>query len=224
MNCTETRKNIEALLDGELDDRQKDAVEHHLWTCPPCLKLREQTASLSKLLQTAEIAVPSAELDRRLMQSFQQHQAKKSSWQRAFFGGLMIPKPIFAAFLISATAALWLAFQIGKISSSTVSMNAPEIIVNQISPTETEIQTVTVEVPVVREKIVRRTVYVSERKNNQTEKKKSKSLNILRRNDSPLYSSTVAENSYLTDVSLQGFEPSAEIGAKIIKGVKEDEK
>lgn len=222
MNCTETRKNIEALLDGELDDAQKDAIEHHLWMCPPCLELRERAANLSKLLLSSASAAAPAALDRRVMQSFERHRAKKSSWRRALVGGLMIPKPIFAALLIATTAALWLAFQVGKISSSKVSMSAPEIVVNGLPPPETKIQTVTVEVPVVREKIVTRTVYVRERKSIQT--KKSESVDVLRRSDSPLYSSTVAENNYLTDVSLKGFEPAAEIGAKIIKGVKEDEK
>ena len=210
------------MLDGELDDAQKDAVEHHLWTCPPCLESRERAASLSKLLRTAETAAPPAELDRRIIKSFQHHHAKKSTWRRFFFGGLLVPKPIFAALLIAAATALWLAFQIGKISSSSVSMSAPEIVVNQISPPESKIQTVTIEVPIVREKIVTRAVYVRGRKTLQTEK--AKSLNILQRDISPFYSSTVAENNYLTDVNLKGFEPSSEIGAKIIKGVKEDEK
>lgn len=224
MNCTETQKNIEALLDGELDDAQRDVVEHHLWMCPPCLELRERTASLSKLLRAAEAAAAPAALDRWVMRSFEeQHRAKKSSRRRAFFDGLRVPKPIFAAFLMAAAAAaLWLAFQIGKISASSVSMTAPEIVVNQIAPPEPKTRTVAVEVPIIREKIVTRTVYVRARKSVETEK--STSLDRLRRNDSPLYSSTVAENNYLTDVNLQGFEPSAEIGAKIIKGVKENEK
>jgi len=225
MNCTETQKNIEALLDGELSEHEKEAAEHHLWLCPPCLELREQAASLSKLLQTAAVAAPPAELERRLIKSFQQHHAPvKPAWQRVFFGGLIVPKPIFATLLIVAAAALWLAFQIGKISSSTVSINAPEIVVNQVPPPETKIQTVTIEVPVIREKIVTRTIYVSKRKNNQTGTENNKSPGISRQNNLPLYSSTVAENNYLTDVSLKGFEPSAEIGWKIIKGVKEDEK
>jgi hypothetical protein len=88
-------------------------------------------------------------------------------------------------------------------------------------PEQTEVQTVVVEVPVIKEKIVMRTIYLRQPKINKNEK--SKFSDVLRQSDLPL-SSVVANNGYFTDVSLKGFQPSAEINAKIIKGVKEDEK
>ena len=224
MNCIETKKNIEALFDNELDDEMKDAVEHHLWICATCRELREQTWSLSSLLQMGSIVLPSDELDKRVMRSFQKRHIPNWSWRRMIFGAFVIPKPAFAALLIMALAGLWLAFQIGKISSMTVSMTAPSVIPNEIPvqiPAETKVQTVVVEVPVVKEKIVMRTVYIRESKNYKNEKNKFAGS---KENNSPLYSSTVADNGYFTDVSLKGFLPSAEINAKIIKEVKEDEK
>ena len=224
MNCIETKKNIEALLDGELDDAQKDAVEHHLWICSACRELREQTRSLSSLLQMGSIALPSDELDKRVLRSFQKHRAPNWSWRRAIVGAFVIPKPAFAAVLIAALAGFWLAFQIGKISSTIVSVDTPSVISNEMPaqmPAETAVQTVMVEVPVVKEKIVTRTVYVREQKNDKNQKNK---LADTKENNSPLYGSTVADNGYFTDVSLKGFLPSAKINAKIIKEVKEDEK
>ncbi|MDQ3713355.1 MAG: zf-HC2 domain-containing protein [Acidobacteriota bacterium] len=228
MNCIETKRNIEALLDNELDDELKDKVEHHLWACSMCRKLREQTASLSCLLQVSRAALPAADFDKRMMKSFRRHHAAASQswWRRVVFGSLVVPKPAFATLLILVLAGLWLAFQIGKISSSTVSMTAPFINTNEIFiPAETTIQTVMVEVPVIKEKTVTRMIYVREQRNNKNEKnEKNKSSADSQQNNLPLYSSTVADNGYFTDVSLKGFQPSAEINAKIIKEVKEDEK
>ena len=223
MNCIETKKNIESLLDGELDADLKNAVEHHLWICSTCRELREQTVSLSGLLQASRAALPSADFDKRMMKSFKNHHASSWSWRRMIFGAMVIPKPAFATLLILMVAGLWLAFQIGKISSTIISMTSPSVNANEILvPAETTIQTVLVEVPVIKEKTVTRTIYVREQRNNKNEKNiKSKFSADSRRNNLPFYSSTVADIGYFTDVSLKGFEPSAEINAKIIKEVKE---
>lgn len=225
MNCIETKKNIEALLDDELDDAQKDAVEHHLWVCSDCRELREKTASLSSLLRANLIDSPSAELETRVMKSFKNHHAPGRSWRRIVFGAFIVPKPVFATLLILTLAGFWAAFQIGKINSTSVSMSSPadnaiEIPVQM--PGETRIQTVVVEVPVVKEKTVTRTVYVRAPRNDKNEK--IKPIRNLQPNNLPLYGSTVAENGFFTDANLKGFEPAAEMNAKIIKEVKEDEK
>lgn len=222
MNCVETKNKIEALLDGELDEIEKDAIEHHLWICPSCLELKERTAAFSCLLQSAVILEPSARLDERVFKSFKNHHVSQTFWQRTIFGIFAIPKPIFAAFLFITLVASWAAFQIGKLSSTDVSMTSPQLEsnINPASITETKIQTVTVEVPVIREKTVTRVVYIRENKNPKKEKEK---FIIPAQNNSPLFSSTVADNGFYTDVSLKGFEPSAEISAKIIKEVKPKE-
>lgn len=226
MNCIETKENIEALLDGELDDAQKDAVEHHLWICDDCRDLREQRMSLAGLLQQVSLAaLPPAALDRRVMRSFQNHHAPKRAWWRQMlFGSLAVPKPAFALLLILASAGFWAAFRLGKMSSpATPAEKLPSIAVNEsptLPPAEKTVQTVRIEVPVVKEKIVTRTVYVREQKDVKNEK------DIIpvnpKQNKLPLYNSSVADNGYFTDVSLKGFQPSAEMGAKIIKEVKKE--
>ncbi len=225
MNCFETKKNIEALLDGELGELEKDAIEHHLWICPPCLELMEKASSVSNLLRTSEIAhAPSAELDWRVMQSFRNHRVSKTSgWRRIVFGAFVVPKPVFAMLFLMALAGLWAAFEIGKIAAATVSMTTPFVDNSVPAPPETIIQTVFVEVPVIKEKTVARTVFVREQTSGKPEKIKSSAAGS-RKSGLPSYSSTVAENRYFTDVSLKGFQPSAEISAKIIKEVKENEK
>lgn len=225
MNCIETKKNLEALLDNELDDEMKDAVEHHLWICSPCRELRENAMSLSNLLQISRIDSPAAELDRRVMNSFKKHNASIWSWRRVIFSSLVVPKPVFATLLILTAAGFWLSFQIGKIASTPISITSPSVNANEVpvqTPAETKTRTVLVEVPVIKEKIVTRTVYVRETKSNKT--KKTKSFGDSRQSNLPLYSSTVADNGFFTDVNLKGFQPSAEINARIIKEVKEDEK
>ena len=224
MKCIENKKNIEALNDNELDDALKDAVEHHLQVCSVCRELKEESAALSTLLQTSRIPLPSAALDARIMKSFRQQHESVPIWRRFILGTFAVPRPAFAALLILAIVGFWTAFQLGKIYSTPISISEHlgETTKAPIQmPEQTEIQTVVVEVPVIKEKIVTRTIYVPQPKINKNEK--SKSLDVLRQSDLPL-SSVVANNGYFTDVSLKGFQPSAEINAKIIKGVKEDEK
>ncbi|MCA1622215.1 MAG: zf-HC2 domain-containing protein [Acidobacteria bacterium] len=226
MNCIDTKKNIEALIDGELDGALKDAVESHLLICTACCEMKEEMILLSSFLQTSQVASPSVELNERVMKSFKNHHAANSSWWwRTIFGAFVIPKPVFATLLILAATSSWLAFQIGKINSATVSMTTPFVITKEIpvqTTADAPVQTVVVKVPIVKEKKVTRTVYVREQKNIKNEKGKSSADSTPK--NSPSYSSTVAGNGYFTDVNLKGFEPSAEINAKIIKEVKEDEK
>ncbi len=222
MNCIETKKNIEALLDGELGGALKESVGQHLLSCHACCELKEEMILLSSFLQTSQIAAPSSELDSRVKSTFRKHYqpTASASWRQILFGAFVIHKPVFAMLLILAMAASWLAFQIGKISSTTISMTSPSIVTNEI-PVNTPAQTVVIEVPVIKEKVVTRTVYVREQKNNKTEKVKSPTAS--KQNFLPS-SSSVADNGYFTDVRLKGFEPPAEINAKIIKEEKKDEK
>ena len=225
MDCIETKKNIEALIDGELAGALKESVERHLLVCRDCCELKEETILLSSFLQTGEIAPPSAKLDERVISAFRKHHkpAVSTSRRQLFFGSLAIPKPVFAALLVLAVAASWLAFEVGKISSSNVSVESPFVVTNEIpvqTPAETPAQTVVVEVPVIKEKIVTRTIYVRERKNNKTEKAKLPADS--EQNFLPS-SSAVADNGFFTDVSLKGFEPTERINAKIIKEEKKDE-
>lgn len=225
MNCIETKKNIEALVDGELTGSLKETVERHLLVCRDCCELKEELILLSGFLQTSEIAPSSEALDRRVINAFRSHHkpAPAASWRRIFFGSMAIPKPVFAALLILAMAVSWLAFQIGKINSATVSVPSPFVVTNEIpvqTPAESPAQTVVVEVPVIKEKIVTRTVYVRQQKNNKTEKAKSPADSA----ENLPSSSSVAENGFFTDVSLKGFVPTQQINAKIIKEEKKDEK
>jgi hypothetical protein len=224
MKCIENKKNIEALLDNELDDALRDAIEGHFQVCPVCRESKEQASSLSTLLQMSQIPLPSTALDRRIMKSFRRQHESVPVWRRFILGTFAVPKPAFAALLILAMAGFWTAFQVGKIYSTSISISEQlgETTKAPIPmPEQTEVQTVVVEVPIIKEKIVTRTIYLRQPKINKNEK--SKSLDVLPQTDLPL-SSVVANNGYFTDVSLKGFQPSAEINAKIIKGVKEDEK
>lgn len=223
MNCIETRKNIESLIDGELDDALKEAIERHLLICAACCELKQEMISLSSLLRTSQIPSPSSQLDWRMIESFRSRQKTAVAWWRGLiFGGFVMPKPAFAMLLILAVAGAWLAFQLGKLNSTTISITSPSVAGNEIpvqTTSEPAIQVIKIEVPVIKEKIITRTIYVREPKINKTEKIKAPAdskFNIL-----PSVNS-VAENGYFTAVNLKGFEP-AEMSAKIIKEEKKDE-
>ena len=99
MNCIDTKKNIEALIDGELDDVLKDAVENHLLICRACCETKEEMILLSSILHTASPAPPSNELDAQVMKSFQKHHAASMSrWRQIIFGSFAVPRPVLPRF------------------------------------------------------------------------------------------------------------------------------
>jgi hypothetical protein len=229
MNCIETKNNIESLIDGELEGSLKQSIESHLLVCRKCCELREDTILLSSILHTNEIATPSEELDERVMNTFRLRKTATTAvpipfWRKIFFGSVAIPKPLFAAILLIATAISWTAFQVGKSDSTIVEVASPVVFKNEVPvqiPSGPTIKTVVVEVPAVKEKIVTKTVYVRVPKSENPTKDESSAdakPNFL------LTSSSVADNGYITDVSLKGFELPTEISAKIIKEEKKDEK
>jgi hypothetical protein len=87
---------------------------------------------------------------------------------------------------------------------------------NQLSPTITKI----VEVPVVREKIITRVVYLDRNKQNGIQAKR---INPKLPGNIALNNS-IAENGYLTQINLEGFQPASEITTTVIKGEGNDKK
>jgi hypothetical protein len=227
MNCAEAKENIDSLIDGELYGPKSDSVEDHFKLCSSCLEIKDEHILLSKVLRTSETVRPTKALDDRVLHAFRQHREKKAhpSWRKTVFGALAIPKPVFAALLVLAVAAPWIAFQIGKIDGARIQGPVPDAATASTLPVqesaESGTKTVVVEVPVVKEKIVTRTIYVqgsNKNRKSRGEKDDASESNVL-----PSYNS-VAHRGYFTDLDLKGFRPPAEIGVQIIKEVKPNEK
>ena len=225
MNCAEAKENIDGLMDGELCNPLDGEVEDHLRMCRLCHEIKEERVLLSAVLRASEIVPPSSLLDDRVLNAFREHHEKKHLrlWYGAIFGTFSIPKPVFAAILVLAVAAPWLAFQIGKINTSTILVPQPVFAVDRadpfLGPPRSETKTVIVEVPVIKEKVVTRTIYVQgSSKKRRVDSETGSSSNLL-----PSYNS-VARRGYYTDLDLKGFQPPAKIGVQIIKEVKPNEK
>ncbi len=219
MNCIDIEKNIGAMLDFELGDAQREQIERHLRICSDCRETREWMVSLSSLLQVNRIDSPSTRMDERVAETFRENYTptQRPFWQHVVLGSFVIPKPAFATLLILAVAAQWFAFQIGKTNATSISVPAA-IDAFSTSPVQiaavSETKTVVVEVPVIRERIVTRTRYVVASGTNQKSREKRDAGS--ESNTSSSYSS-IAYNGYVANVNLQGFQPTAEIGVRIIR-------
>ena len=90
MNCEQIRERLDELLDGELSDRDKQAVEQHVATCDAC------RAELDALRQTTDLvrSLPRAEAPAGLAQSVRASIAQQAAarsratlWRWARVGG-----------------------------------------------------------------------------------------------------------------------------------------
>ncbi len=226
MNCAETIEMIGALLDDELDPTVKANVEQHLVHCIECADGRHRMLSLSNLLQVSQVDPPPAELDERIMESFRHHRAvPQSSWRKTFFGSFVIPIPAFAMLLILVAAGFWTAFQIGRVTSTAVQMTSPPAAISDNTPDQTlqqtGVKTVYVEVPVVKQKTVVRTRYI---RTLVGDRRPAQDSPETRQDNLPIFNSTTTANSFINNLNLQGFQPPAEMNARIIQEEKKDEK
>lgn len=234
MKCDEIEKQIDSYIDDELNELFGDKVEQHLKACRACEKTFVNLRTVRRIIRK-DISVPAASrLDGRVLKTFSRHHEnqQKKKWRAVVFGQISIPKPAFALALLTFAAFTGLAFQLGKISATDVRLEMPTIAaVNPLTPiSESNSAAKTVEesenktsdaqvikfiaVPVVKEKIVTRVIYINQQpvKENNLKADSAKS----QPNNFPLNSS-VNENRYLTQVNLKEFQPVAEMKVKITK-------
>lgn len=245
MNCEKVNVLIEALHDGALDTNEKAGMEEHLAGCFSCRKKRERLSALSLLIQKSSLPEPSASLEQNLLHAFSAHHKKPAKspvwWRRIFAGSVSIPKPVFAAALIAVAVIVTAANLIGRNAANTLSAekNFPaQVPVISAPPASPEIieQTKIVEIPVVKERIVTRVVYV-ERQGRAAELPAQNRTLIAARKELPrpqpinslkdlpsTMSGSLAENGYLTRIDLTGFQPTNGMNARVVREVKNDEK
>ena len=169
MNCEKVNALIEALHDEALSTNEKAGMEEHLAGCSTCRKKRQRLSALSALIQRSSVPELSDSLEQNLLQAFSAHHDEPAKspvwWRQIFAGSVSIPKPIFAAALIAVAVIVTAANLIGKNVANTSNAEAissaqvPVISASPASPQTIE-QTKIVEVPVVKERIVTRVVYV----------------------------------------------------------------
>ncbi len=233
MKCVEIKKQIDSFIDDELSPSLRREVELHLKECPFCEKTLQELQTVGAILKK-DISVPAfSRLDGRMLKAFSRHHAEKSKpkWWTVFYGQFIIPKPIVALALLTFAVFTGLAFQLGKITatdirselpvSESVNLSAQPSELNLPSKLDKESEAKTsdapvvkfIEVPIVKEKVVTRVVYVTKpRKKAAIEARLVESkINNFALNNS------VNENRYSTQVNLKEFKPVAEMKTQIIK-------
>jgi hypothetical protein len=244
MKCEEVSLFIEELYDDEIDFHLKARVKEHLAGCPSCSADFDRIFRLDQLLEKAPAPPPpSALLDRKLMKAFERHnrEALKSPawWQRIFVGSVSVPKPAFAAILLAIIATITAAIMIERNRSVSfeigTSLPASSPSVSTPLPPEIIEKTKIVEVPVIRERVVTRVVYV-ERQNSEAIKPQkalsarngndgNKQKQTLKEGDTNLaMNGSIEDGGYVTRANLTGFQPATELKTRIIQEGKPNEK
>ena len=227
-NCRRTESQFADLLFDELDGAHKLRLLTEIETCASCMgHYLSFSETLSVFDRTAEASLPpesywpryNAALRRRLHAPAQTPIEEKHSrlpfWKRLLTARLPLPAPIAAALVVALIITSALALR----RTPTTQAAAPSL-----PPIET---VRIVEVPVVREKIVTRTVYV-ERKRAAERVTRSPSLVAARENqinDSTLPGSEHEDEAgFFTRANLKGFQPADDMKLRVIKRNHTDEK
>jgi hypothetical protein len=177
---------------------------------PPC------DGELKALLAAWDAPHAPAAMDEKIFAAYRANFRRAPLWKRLCAAQIRLPVPVAAALALLVGALGWLSF--GQ-SSMPGSPPAPLI------------ETKVVEVPVVHEKVVTRTVYVT-----RPAAAPAVTLAASRAATAPpraaavqpaqpvSLSSQVAGDSAYTSVDLSGFQPVDEIKVTVIKGKNHDEK
>lgn len=223
MNCTEVRRDLEALLDNALDEPGRHSIELHLASCHSCRSRLDHLRSLERVLrENGAINVP-ASLDRRVLSSFNARHALRetgaSRWRNVFLRSFRIPAPVFGLFLLTAVGAVAVSYWIGKQNATPTVVVAP--------PAQAQVEN-----PIARGTPVDHQASRHEPEQRQTtvatfrrtapspSKRMPLSAQAKAGNQSLRSSTTINANSatYSTVASLKGFEPLPTATARIIKG------
>jgi hypothetical protein len=244
MKCVEVEKQIDSLLDGEVNSVIREEVEHHLKECWACGQIHEKLRAVDELL-TKSVPVPDPKrLDEFVMDAFYRHHNKNQeirenvNWWTAL--STLSLKQIAAAALAALlfAASVGLAYQLGRITATDIQPAMPQTEkVSQSGFKEKNVSTSPVEttsnikneapvtkfirIPVIKEKIVNRIVYVNKSQKRESENRIPSSMTD--RNNLTLKNS-VRENEFLTEVNLKGFQIISDSKTRIIKKGKIDEK
>lgn len=230
-NCKLTRSSLIELALDELQPAQKEQLLAELQDCAAC---HEEYTTLRNTLRVSGQALRSAlpaesfwsgyhaRLSEQIEKSSDQHSssvqpAQLSGASRLWDGlwqiattSVRIPFPVAAALIL-------------LIGISTFFAVRSRGQVNALALAQSRVETRTVEVPVIQEKVVTRVVYVE--KNRRRPQSDGRQL---ARAKTPRGANRVARAGANTDgttaISLAGFKPTDQVKLKIIKGSYRDEK
>jgi hypothetical protein len=225
-DCRKLENSLVDLVFGELEADEKQYLLAEIESCAGCLsEYRSMTETLLVFDESVEASTPDesywprhhAALRQRLETYALPAKTKRDSfWKRLLMAKLPVPVPVAAAIAIMLLTSSVIALRQSKVE---VIQAAPQALSQTTTP---EI----IEAPVIREKVVTRTVYVERRarENNRP----LRQATVAPRDEYPLMARNNARESVqgnlFTHVNLTDFQPPDEIKIRIIKRRNTDEK
>lgn len=243
MNCIEIEKQIDSLIDSDIYSVIEEEIKNHLKECLICEQKYEKLFAVNRVLSSAASVPNSKNFDARVMNAFRHYHSKKPEtketigWITRLTGFAVLPKIATAvpALLFIVTAVT--AFQIGRISATDVhiaitssednrypasGLNDERISSNESQQNENTNKTDTkfLNVPVVKERFIKRIVYV----NSESKRLQRKNTgSTIPQKDNLAIKSLMLRNEYLTEVNLKGFQLISNSKVRIIKKGENDE-
>lgn len=249
-DCRTAQERLIDLIFKELDEAESLRLLSEVEACAEC---REQHRSMSLTLFAFDQATASlapeenfwpgyhARLEQRLEDAQETTGRAKPLteppvWQRFMAASVRVPAPVAALAVLLVAGFSLFALTRPRQNSSPV-MNAPQAAtVSMPAAPQTDEKTRIVEVPVIQERVVTRTVYVARnarapREDTATHGAEGPRFNDLKQKDDgeaiqhvPATNARNGQAEGDTHAALAGFKPAGEVKLRIIKGNYQDEK
>ncbi|MDT7806948.1 MAG: hypothetical protein QOJ70_761 [Acidobacteriota bacterium] len=184
-------------------------------------------AELTTLLRAWDAPPPDARAHARLLADFRASVERVPLWRRAFAAELRVPLPLAAC---AALALLVSFFALGTRAWTRTAAAPPESSKTEAAQPVVKV----VEVPVVEERVVTRTVYVEKKERTGGRSVLSKPDAAVLSTASDTSAQTEAEQprqakqgtqaGYFTGVNMEDFQPADEVKIRIVKRGSTDEK
>ncbi|MDT5061202.1 MAG: hypothetical protein QOH63_1661 [Acidobacteriota bacterium] len=224
-DCRKLENRLVDLVFDEVRADEERPLLVEIENCADCLsEYRSMTETLLVFDQSFEAAMPDesywpqhhAALRQRLEAFALPPKTKRDSfWKRLLMARLPLPVPVAAVIALALLTSSFLALR-----GSTVNIvpAAPQTASLSIAPPRI------VEVPVVHEKVVTRTVYVEKRVRENSNARRQAPTPPTARDESALTASNSEKGrSFFTRVNLTDFQPPEEMKIRIIKRRSSDE-
>jgi hypothetical protein len=243
MKCIEVEKQIDSLLDGEINSVIREEAEHHLKECRVCGQIHEKLRAVDELLMKPVPVPDPTRLDEFVMDAFYRRQNKKQEVREnvnlwtALFKLSLTPKTTAALAALLFAVSVGLAFQLGRITATDIQAalpqtekvghpvlkenNAPVSPVETTSNIKNEVPvTKFIRIPIIKERIVNRIVYVDK---SQKKERENKTPSVMSERNNLALKSSVRKNDFLTEANLKGLQIISDSKTRIIKRGESDE-
>ena len=221
-DCSEVENKIVDLIFGELSEDERLRLKDEIDGCSDCLsEYRSMNGAMRVFDEACDASLPDESFWPQHHEALRQHLADNaprasvnhvSFWKHLLTFKLPVPVPIAALIVIALLTLTALALRTPT-AAHTLTIAA------QPSP-ETPTPLKVIEVPIYREKVVTRTVYV-EKKTQDKNGSRSK-LPDQQRAASPLTASKEKESDIFMRANLTDFQPPDEMRIRVIKRSKDD--